>query len=72
MEQDLYKQPLGLVGIGLGAAVALAAAAQHPRLIGALILANFSPTMAPADLSFSPFQAAAFRGGPPSLLQREQ
>ncbi len=62
LEQDLYKRPVALAGIGLGAAVALAVAAQHPRLVGALVLVGFTPEIAPADLSFSPFQAASFRG----------
>ncbi len=62
LEKDLYKRPIGLVGIGLGAAVALAAAAQHPKLVGALVLIGFTPSLSPADLSFSAFQAACFKG----------
>ncbi|KAK9845193.1 hypothetical protein WJX84_011737 [Apatococcus fuscideae] len=61
LEKDLYKRPIGLVGIGLGAAVALAAAAQHPKLVGALVLIGFTPSLSPADLSFSAFQAACFK-----------
>ena len=68
LEQDLYKRPVALVGIGLGAAVALAAASQYPRLVGALVLIGLSLATDLADLSFSPFQAAAFRGELASLL----
>ncbi|KAK9822397.1 hypothetical protein WJX74_000635 [Apatococcus lobatus] len=61
LEQDLYKQPLGLVGVGLGAAVALSAAAQHPKLVGVLVLIGFTPNTPTADLSSSPLQAATFQ-----------
>ncbi|CAG9461941.1 unnamed protein product [Pedinophyceae sp. YPF-701] len=36
VELDLYKRPLGLVGVGLGAVIALLFAARHPDIVAAL------------------------------------
>lgn len=43
VDLDLYVRPISLVGIGVGAAVALRVAAACPRLIGAVAAVEFAP-----------------------------
>ena len=40
--KDLYVRPVALVGCGMGAAIALQLASDNPKLIGSLIVAEFS------------------------------
>eukprot|EP00951_Prasinocladus_malaysianus_P007895 scaffold56872_cov43-Prasinocladus_malaysianus.AAC.1 len=66
LELDLYVRPVALVGVGLGAATALSLAAAAPRLVGALMLMEFSfvgPSEESIDpLAFFPMQAMACDG----------
>mmetsp|Transcript_22145 Transcript_22145/g.30789 ORF Transcript_22145/g.30789 Transcript_22145/m.30789 type:complete len:416 (+) Transcript_22145:3-1250(+) len=59
-EKDLYTRPVALVGIGLGAAVAVTFALRHPRLTAMLVVAEWHPWL-PVDVqSFHAGQAATF------------
>jgi pimeloyl-ACP methyl ester carboxylesterase len=61
LERDLYVRPVAVVGVGLGADVAVTLGARNPRLVGALALIDYSPE-ALQQLVFFPLQAATFSG----------
>lgn len=64
LELDLYTQPIMLVGQDLGAAVALTYAARFPRLVGALVLLEYSHEMDTDRMLYHKLQAAKWQTAP--------
>jgi pimeloyl-ACP methyl ester carboxylesterase len=63
LERDLYVRPVAVVGVGLGADVAVTLVARNRHLVGAVALVDFS-LEALELLDFFPLQAGTFAGKP--------